>query len=106
MAQLKSTVITGTLEVTQNVSSARVYTNRLVVPETSGSSTYGLGTAGQIIMSNGSTSYWGTVPTDSTREAVENKVVSLSSASTDSQYPSAKCVYDLIGDVETLLAAI
>lgn len=33
-------------------------------------------------------------------------VTSISSSSTDAQYPSAKCVYDLIGDIETLLAAI
>ena len=39
-------------------------------------------------------------------EATNNKVTSLSSSSTDTQYPSAKCVYDLIGDVETLLAAL
>lgn len=35
-----------------------------------------------------------------------NKVTSLSSASTDTQYPSAKCVYDLVGNIETLLASI
>lgn len=38
-----------------------------------------------------------------------NKVssaVGLSSSSTDTQYPSAKCVYNIIGDIETLLAAI
>lgn len=39
-------------------------------------------------------------------ESTSNKVTSLSSSSTDTQYPSAKCVYDLIGDVETLLAAL
>ena len=39
-------------------------------------------------------------------EDAGNKVTSLSSSSTDTQYPSAKCVYDLIGDIETLLAAI
>lgn len=39
-------------------------------------------------------------------EAKANKVTTLSSASTDTQYPSAKCVYDIVGDVETLLAAI
>lgn len=39
-------------------------------------------------------------------EASTNKVTSLSSSSTDTQYPSAKCVYDLIGDVESLLSAI
>lgn len=35
-----------------------------------------------------------------------NKVTSLSSSSTDTQYPSAKCVYDLVGDIEALLASI
>ena len=39
-------------------------------------------------------------------EATANKVTSLSSASTDTQYPSAKCVYDLVGDVESALAAL
>ena len=39
-------------------------------------------------------------------EVQNNKVTSLSSSSTDAQYPSAKCVYDIIGDVESLLAAI
>ena len=36
----------------------------------------------------------------------KNLVTSISSSSTDAQYPSAKCVYDLVGDIETLLAAI
>lgn len=35
-----------------------------------------------------------------------NKVTSLSSSSTDAQYPSAKCVYDLVGNIEALLASI
>lgn len=39
-------------------------------------------------------------------QTTANLVTSLSSASTDSQYASAKCVYDLVGDVETLLASI
>lgn len=40
------------------------------------------------------------------KEDKTNKVTSLSSSSTDTQYPSAKCVYDLVGDVETLLSNI
>lgn len=35
-----------------------------------------------------------------------NLTTTLSASSTDEQYPSAKCVYDIIGDVETLLSAI
>lgn len=47
-----------------------------------------------------------TIPDVTGKEDTTNKVTSLSSASTDTQYPSAKCVYDLVGDIETLLAAI
>ena len=39
-------------------------------------------------------------------ETTTNKVTSLSSTSTDSQYPTAKCVYDLVGNIETLLSSI
>ena len=39
-------------------------------------------------------------------ETTANKVTTLSAQSTDAQYPSAKCVYDIIGNVESLLAAI
>ena len=39
---------------------AGVYTNKLVVPTTSGGSTYGVGSAGQVLTSNGTTSYWAT----------------------------------------------
>ena len=35
-----------------------------------------------------------------------DRVTSLSSSSTDEQYPSAKCVYDLIGNVETELGGV
>ena len=35
-----------------------------------------------------------------------NLVTSVSSASTDAQYPSAKLFYDTVGDIETLLASI
>lgn len=34
------------------------------------------------------------------------KVTSLSSSSTDNQIPSAKCVYDIVGDIESLLATL
>lgn len=40
------------------------------------------------------------------KEDTINKVTSLSASSTDDQYPSAKCVYDLLGDVETLINAL
>lgn len=38
------------------------------------------------------------------KEDTSNKVTSIDNTSTDTQYPSAKCVYDLIGDINTILA--
>ncbi len=35
-----------------------------------------------------------------------NLVTTLSASSTDTQYPSAKCVYDLMGNIETLLSEV
>lgn len=40
------------------------------------------------------------------KQDVSNLVTSLSAESTDTQYPSAKCVYDMIGNIETLLSQI
>lgn len=44
------------------------------------------------------------------KEDKSNKTLSISADSTDSQYPSAKAVYDLVddmvGDIETLLGGI
>lgn len=39
-------------------------------------------------------------------ENTANKVTSISASSTNTQYPSAKCVYDIVGNIETLLAAL
>ena len=40
------------------------------------------------------------------KENTSNKVTSISSVSTDNQYPTAKCMWDIIGDVETLINAL
>lgn len=40
------------------------------------------------------------------KENINSKVTSLSASSTDTQYPSAKCVYDIIGNVEALINAL
>ena len=39
-------------------------------------------------------------------EQQANKVTSISSSSTDTQFPSAKCVYDLVGDITTLIDSL
>lgn len=63
--------------------------------------------AGKVLTATGAGTYqWSAVPTPANMEVTTNKVTSLSASSTDTQYPSAKCVYDLIGDVETILATL
>ena len=42
----------------------------------------------------------------STCEKLVNKVTSITASSTDTEYPSAKAVYDLIGDIESVLNVI
>lgn len=37
------------------------------------------------------------------KETVSNKVTSINASSTDTEYPTAKCVYDLVGDIESVL---
>ena len=59
-----------------------------------------------LVTKDANTLYVITDASPSTYEQTSNKVTSLSSSSTDTQYPSAKCVYDLVGDIETLLAAL
>lgn len=40
------------------------------------------------------------------KEVLTNKVTSISSSSTDLQYPSAKCVYEIVGNIATALDTI
>ena len=42
----------------------------------------------------------------SSKQDVSNLVTSISASSTDAQYPSAKCMYDIVGDVVTLINAL
>lgn len=42
----------------------------------------------------------------SDKESVSNKVTTITSSSTDVQYPSAKCMYTLVGEVESVLDEI
>jgi len=58
------------------------------------------------VATSGSYNDLSNTPDLSVYELSSNKVTSLSSASTDTQYPSAKCVYDLIGNLETILTTL
>lgn len=58
MAQLKDTVVSGSLRATDTVYSTKAQTQILNIPTTSGGTTYGPGTNGQVVKSNGTSVYW------------------------------------------------
>ena len=87
----KSEVDAKEVEVTLN--GASVSSPSFYAPTTEG-------TSGQVLKSSGSGApVWGTVDMG-TKEDKSNKVTSMSSSSTDTQYPSAKCVYDWMSGIK------
>ena len=60
MAQLKNTVVQGSLKATDTIYSSTGQFQIIKAPTTSGGSTYGPGTSGQVLKSNGSSVYWAT----------------------------------------------
>ena len=67
------------------------------------------GNNGKFLSTNGTTASWESALTSSdisTMQTTTNLVTSLTAQSTNLQYPSAKCVYDVLGDIETLINAL
>lgn len=61
------------------------------------------GTSGQVLKSSGNGApVWGSVDIDA-KENKSNKVTSMTSSSTDLQYPSAKCVYNYVNGLNDKL---
>lgn len=58
MAQLKDSIVQGNLRVTDKTLTDTLQATKIEVPTTSGGTTYGVGTSGQVIKSNGTTVYW------------------------------------------------
>lgn len=102
------TVYNGTLTIQKNGANVQTFTANqstnvtanITVPTDTNDLTNG---AGYI---TGVTSSDVTTALGFTPENVANKVTSISSSSTDTEYPSAKCVYDIVGDIETLLSEV
>ena len=66
------------------------------------------GTTNIIYKRNKTSSTWGAWEniSPSLKENLTNKVTSISSSSTDTQYPSAKCVYDIVGNIVSLMEVL
>lgn len=59
MAQLKDSVVSGNLRVTDTTLTDTLQVTTIKAPTTAGGTTYGPGTSGQVLKSNGSSVYWG-----------------------------------------------
>ena len=62
MAQLKSTIVTGNLQVTEKAFLGGIKTNVFEAPTASSGTTYGTGSANNVLISNGTSIYWGVAP--------------------------------------------
>lgn len=62
MAQLKDLLVNGVARFISDVFTNKIQITSLSAPTTSGGTTYGAGTSGQALMSNGTSIYWGTIP--------------------------------------------
>jgi len=61
MAQLKDTLVSGSLRATDTIYTTKLQTGILYAPTSSSGTTYGPGSADNILLSNGSSIYWGTI---------------------------------------------
>ena len=60
----------------------------------------------EYIYANGAWEQVGVTDIDlSDAEELSNKVTSISAQSTDDEYPTAKCIYDIFGDISTSVKA-
>ena len=62
MAQLKSSIVTGSLRVTDAVLANSIQISEIKVPTTSNGTIYGPGTANNVLITNGTSVYWGMAP--------------------------------------------
>lgn len=95
--------VTGTYTTTITIYETNVYVTRGYIPLYNGT-----GNAGQILKIKAVDDYgypteWEIANMGSGGGSDVDIVTSLSSASTDEEVPSAKCVYDLLGDVTSLI---
>jgi hypothetical protein len=81
MAQLRDTVVSGSLRATDTIYSTTNQFQILRIPETSNGTTYGPGTNGQILKSNGTSVYWAS---DSNSDT---KVTQAAAITTAGAYP-------------------
>ena len=63
MAQLKDLLVTGASRLIGDVFTNKIQVTKIDAPTTSNGTTYGPGSSGQVLMSNGTSTYWGGLTT-------------------------------------------
>lgn len=64
MAQLKDLIVTGASRLIGDVYTSQIQISKIQAPTTASGTTYGAGSSGQALLSNGTTVYWGTPTSD------------------------------------------
>lgn len=74
MAQLKDTIVTGNLRVTDTTLTDELQVDVIKTHSSSGANTMTAGTDGQILKTNGTSSYWGSVTLDNVTDGTTRKL--------------------------------
>ena len=108
MAQLKDTIISGSLRATDSLLSTTAQFKILNIPTTSNGTTYGPGTNGQVLKSNGTSVYWDSVgggTVTSVRVQATSPVVSSTSTAQTASLNTTISLADGYGDTKNPYAA-
>lgn len=100
MAQLKDLIVTGASRFIGDVIANQIQITALNAPTSAGGTTYGAGTSGQALFTNGTSAYWGNVSTADEKvkqtaktDNVNYKILFTASASPTSA-AAAEAAYD------------
>lgn len=96
MAQLKDLLVNGAARMIGDVFTNKIQITSLSAPTASGGTTYGPGTDGQIIKTNGTGIYWATLGAAAAK-AVDS---SISAGSTSTNLPTSAAVANLVSTVD------
>ena len=112
MAQLKDLVVTGPSRLIGNVYTSQIQLTEINAPTASNGTTYGPGSNGQVLKSNGTSVYWAADNnTTYSSQAAASGGTAVSLCTTGEKYTwndkyTKSEIDTMLGDVETLLAAI
>lgn len=70
MAQLKDLIVNGASQLIGDVYTSQIQISKLNAPTSANGATYGAGSSGQALLSDGTTVYWGDISTTDTKQNI------------------------------------